>query len=88
MLAGSFPLRREHITLFLLTLPHQEVSVIRQQLLDLQSGNGSVVPVLLPQGTIHLLHQGEGRQHLEAPREHGRIFKADGNIETIRSDGG
>lgn len=61
MLAGSIPLHREHITVLLLTLPHQEVSVILQQLLDFQSGNSSVVPVLLPQRTIHLLHQGEGR---------------------------
>lgn len=61
MLARSIPLHREHITVLLLTLPHQEFSVILQQLLDFQSGNSSVVPVLLPQRTIYLLHQGEGR---------------------------
>lgn len=88
MFAGSIPLHREHITLLLLTLPHQEVSVILQQLLDLQSGNGSVVPVLLPQRTIHLLHRGEDRKHLEAEREKSRIFKADMNNKTIRSERG
>lgn len=77
MLAGSIPLHREHITWLLLTPPHQEVSFILQQLLDLQSGNGSMVPVLLSQRTIQILHRGADRKHLEAGRKKSRIFKAD-----------
>lgn len=69
MLAGSIPKHREHITLLLVTLPHQEVSIILQQLLDFKSGDGSVVPVLLPQRTIHLLHSVKARKHLKAGRE-------------------
>lgn len=88
MFAGSIPLHREHITLFLLTLPHQEVSITLQQLLDLQSGNSSVVPVLLPQRTIHILHWGGNWNLLEAGTEKSEIFKADMYDETIRSDKG
>lgn len=75
VLVGSIPLHGEHITLLLLTLPHQEVSIILQQLLDLQSGNGSVVPVLLPQRTIRILHGGEDRKHLEAGREKSTVVE-------------
>lgn len=85
MLAASFPLHREHITMFLLTLPHQEVSIILEQLLDLQPGNGTMVPVLLPQRTIHLLHRAED-WYLRAGRENSWIFKSDMNNETIKSD--
>lgn len=83
MFAAAFPLHREHITMFLLTLPHQEVSIILQQLLDLQSGNGSVVPVLLPQRTINLVHWNEDRKLLEAGTAKSRVFKADMYDETI-----
>lgn len=85
MLAGSFPLHRQHITMFLPTLPHQEVSVALQQLLDLQPGNGSMVPVLLLQRTVHLLHRAEDR-HLRTGTENSRILKADMNNETIKRD--
>lgn len=76
MFTGSFPLHRKHITLLLLTLPHQEFPIILQQLLDLQSGNGAVVPLLLPQRKIQYLHQTEGRRHLEAGREKSMVFKS------------
>lgn len=65
VLAGSVPLHRQHITVLFLTLPHQEVSIVLQQLLDLQSGDGSVVPVLLSQRTVHVLHKGVDLDDLE-----------------------
>lgn len=69
MLAGPIPLRREHIARLLLTLPHQEVPVVLQQLLHLQPGDGTVVPVLLLQRTVLLLHQAAGWRYLEARGE-------------------
>lgn len=62
MLAGFVPLHGEHVTWFVLTLPHQEVPAVLQQLLHLQSGNGTVVPVLLFQRRKHLEAGGEGKQ--------------------------
>lgn len=59
VLARSFPLHRDDIHLFLLTLPHQKVSVVLEQLLHLQPGNGPVVPVLLRQGPVHFLYGGD-----------------------------
>lgn len=67
--AGAVPLHRQHVALLLLTLPHQEVPVALQQLLDLQSGDGSVVPVLLFQRTVHVQHQG---LHLNYLGERGK----------------
>lgn len=69
MLAGAIPLRREHIAWLILTLPHQEVPVVLQQLLHLQPGDGTVVPVLLLQRTVLLLHQAAGWRPLEAGGE-------------------
>lgn len=66
VLARSFPLHRDDIHLFFLTHPHQKVSVVLEQLLHLQPGNGSVVPVLLRQGPIHFLHGGGDWANLEA----------------------
>lgn len=64
MFAGSAPLHRKDVTWLLLALPHQEVTVLRQQLLNLQSGNSSVVPALLFQRTRHLLHRGAAEERL------------------------
>lgn len=66
MSAAAAPHDRQHVLLFALTPPHQEVSITPQKLLDLQSWNGSVVPVLLPQRTVHVLRQAGDRKHLEA----------------------
>lgn len=49
MLAGALPLHGEHVAGLVLTLPHQEVAAVLKQLLHLQSGDGTVVPVLLLQ---------------------------------------
>lgn len=76
MLAGPIPLRREHIARLLLTLPYQEVPVVLQQLLHLQPGDGTVVPVLVLQRTLLLLHQAAGWTHLEARGEKSQILKS------------
>lgn len=80
--AGAVPLHRQHIALLLLTLPHQEVPVVLQQLLDLQSGDGSVVPVLLSQRTVHVLHRRLDLNCLEERGRNGIFAPADGNNKT------
>lgn len=65
MPARAIPVDREDILLFALTLSDQKVSITRQQLLDFQPGDDSVVPVLLLQGALYLWDWGQGRGHLE-----------------------
>lgn len=64
MLAGAAPLHRKDVARLLLALPHQEVTVLGQQLLDLQPGNRSVVPALLFQRPRGLLHRGAAEERL------------------------
>lgn len=64
VLAGAAPLHREDVARLLLALPHQEVAVLRQQLLNLQPGNRSVVPALLFQRPRGLLHRGAAEERL------------------------
>lgn len=64
MFAGSAPLHRQDVSRLLLALPHQEVAVLPQQLLNLQSGNNSVVPGLLFQRKLHVLSHRATREGL------------------------
>lgn len=64
MFAGSAPVHRQDVSRLLLALPHQEVAVLPQQLLNLQSGNNSVVPGLLFQRKLHVLPHGATREGL------------------------
>lgn len=86
MFAGSVPLHGQDVSGFLLALPHQEVAVLHQQLLNLQSGNSSVVPDLLFQGTLQFLPHGPTWQCLitRSTKKHHKkgVFKKSQQPET------
>lgn len=64
MPALSAPVHRQHVFLLALALSHQEIAIILQQFLHLQTGDGTVIPALLGQGLLHLGHCRQGGGNL------------------------
>lgn len=62
--ALTTPVHRQHIFLFALAFSNQEVPIVLQQFLNLQTGDGTVIPALLGQGLLHLGHRRQGGGNL------------------------
>lgn len=64
MPALATPVHRQHIFLFALAFSNQEVAIILQQFLHLQTGDGTVIPALMGQGLLRLGHRRQGGGNL------------------------